>query len=476
MSGKVGDKVSGTAVTRHEPVTDDLWQAHVSGKSGIGIVPIHADGTVRFGAIDIDIYRDMDYKALIHQIYEEALPLVPCRSKSGGLHLFSFVREPVPAALMIKKLSAIAQHLGHGGAEIFPKQQQVLYEKGDMGSWINMPYFDAENTLRYAYTASGDPMPIDDFLTLAEGRRWGRAELESFTVVFVSDFADGPPCLETLAKDLFGEGNRNDAVYQMGVYLRKKYPQEYIDMIGDHNQSYCSPAIDEKELNMLKRSLSKKDYQYKCRGGVFQAACDKARCKRRRFGVGDHESPELANLAKYTSKPPIWFLDVVGHGRIELCTEDLQRQDKFQKRCMDDLNIMPRVDKKEDWQSMIQSLMNNVTEIDAPKEASAAGTFEHLLHKFLDSRKAQSIDELHIRKVFRDENGVIWFRFVDLRDYLDRQRFREYNFAQLSNELRKLGAEPTKLAIGGIPDTRVWFIPGRPQPIIGDVDVGGGDF
>ena len=77
-------------------VTLDLWQDHVEGKRPLGIIPIREDSTCSWGSIDIDEY-DVDALAVVKKIEQMKLPLVPCRSKSGGLHLFLFVTEPVAA-------------------------------------------------------------------------------------------------------------------------------------------------------------------------------------------------------------------------------------------------------------------------------------------------------------------------------------------------------------------------------------------
>jgi hypothetical protein len=53
----------------------------------------------RWGSIDYDVY-DADLMKLIKKVHDLKLPLVPCRSKSGGLHLFCFTKDFVPAATM----------------------------------------------------------------------------------------------------------------------------------------------------------------------------------------------------------------------------------------------------------------------------------------------------------------------------------------------------------------------------------------
>ena len=64
---------------------------------------------------------------------DHKLPLIVCRSKSGGAHVFLFTKENIPASLMQSKLKEMAIILGYEGSEIFPKQTEIL--SGTWGHW-----------------------------------------------------------------------------------------------------------------------------------------------------------------------------------------------------------------------------------------------------------------------------------------------------------------------------------------------------
>jgi hypothetical protein len=87
-----------------------------------------------------------DLTTLIKKVEAAKLPLVPCRSKSGGLHLFMFATEPVLAKAMQDCLRELAAGLGIAGSEIFPKQAELLSDRGDQGTWMIMPYFGGVST------------------------------------------------------------------------------------------------------------------------------------------------------------------------------------------------------------------------------------------------------------------------------------------------------------------------------------------
>ena len=153
--------------------------------------------------------------------YSQDLPLVPCRSKSGGIHCFAFVKEAVPAALMKEKLGMFAALLGFGKSEIFPKQTEILAERGDIGQWINIPYFNYKETDRYAYDKKARKLSIEEFFKVIDKVWFSAADFNAFTVTLMSEITDGPPCLQTLITKGFSPGTRNDGLFNLAVYLKK---------------------------------------------------------------------------------------------------------------------------------------------------------------------------------------------------------------------------------------------------------------
>ena len=111
-------------------LTPELWDKHLSGQQGLGVIPIREDNSAMFGAIDVDVYN-IDHRALVERIERAKLPLVVCRTKSGGAHLYCFCEAAVTAAAMKAKLAEVASFLGFGGQEIFPKQTKILVEQKD---------------------------------------------------------------------------------------------------------------------------------------------------------------------------------------------------------------------------------------------------------------------------------------------------------------------------------------------------------
>ena len=110
-----GVKLKGQSFVVRRPVTDELWEDHLKGTQSLGIIPINEDNQCVWGCVDIDSYAGFDHKKLIDKIQLFKLPLIVCRSKSGGAHVFLFSEEPVAAESMRDKLTEIKTLLGYGG-------------------------------------------------------------------------------------------------------------------------------------------------------------------------------------------------------------------------------------------------------------------------------------------------------------------------------------------------------------------------
>jgi hypothetical protein len=436
INGERADgKKQGKAQTIREDVTLNMWSDHLEGKRSLGIIPINDNSECYFGAIDVDTYDGLDFTEINKKLEEYKLPLFPCQSKSGGVHLYLFTKEAVPAGLMQAKLRDIAAALGFGGCEIFPKQTHILAERGDIGQWINMPYFGK--------TRWCNGMPPTAFIERAEQTRLTKAALEKLETPKVQgDFDDGPPCLQHLAGQGFPQGTRNNGLFNVAVYCRKRNPDDWQKDMEEFNVRLMDPPLPSTEVQGVIKSASRKDYQYTCSKAPVAPYCNPAVCKLRKFGVGtSNDMPAVHSLTKYNTTPPLWFLDVDGGGRLELDTDDLQNQRRFQRKCMERLNVMPTKMSDPAWTKLINHLLENLTVIEAPVDASPVGQlFEHV-ERFCTGRvKAKNRDELLLGKPWT-EDGRHFFRVADLMAYLDRMHFRDYKVHQVTAILKANEAE-----------------------------------
>jgi hypothetical protein len=434
QKGKAKTVRSGGAEHKH-------WIGHLNGEYGLGIIPITKKNQVSWGCIDIDTYP-LDIPHIVNLVEYQKFPLVVCRSKSGGAHVFLFTNELVPAGDMQDKLRELSAALGHGGVEIYPKQREILVDRNDVGSWLNMPYFGGDGSTRYGLNHKGDSLSMVDFLDFVESRKISRKQLVDIKVPEVKDIDGGPPCLKVLLKQGFPEGTRNNGLFNVGVYLKKAFADEWEQKIEDYNRKYVNPPLPAQEVLGLIKTLQKKEYNYRCSDEPIRSYCNRSKCLSCKHGVGGNQgSPTFSSLAKLDTDPPLWFLSVSDR-RLELTTEQLQNQMRFQRVCMEQLNMMPPRLNERQWQNLIQHLMDNGMEIiEVGTDVSIEGQFMELLESFCtDLAQASVKEEILLGKPWNHENSS-YFRLKDLKDYLIKHRFTEMDTNKIAARLRDIGAQ-----------------------------------
>jgi len=459
------NKVEGTGYTRRTPPTVELWGRHLAGTYSLGIIPIRDDNSCVWGAIDVDQY-DLNHARLAEEIDRYGLPLVPCRTKSGGAHLYLFVDSPVPAADIKEQLELLSNELGFGGSEVFPKQTEVLVERGDVGNWLNMPYYRHDKTDRYAFDSKGNALSLKQFLELAKKRTVEASTVGDISIPEAANsLAEGPPCLQHLIRQGFPQGTRNSGLFNLGVYLRKARPDTWKEELEKFNQEYMQPPLNAMEVLSVQKTLDKRQYEYTCKQQPISAFCSMGLCRTKQFGVGHDGTvsgasafPTISGLSKLDSRPPIWFLDINGC-RIQLDTEELQSQNLFQRVCMDEINVVTPSMNKQQWQNMVAGLMKGVVIIEAPDDMSPQGQFWEMVEKFCTQKaQAKAKEEIVLGKPWMD-NGFVYIRMIDLRAYMDRNRFRDYKVHEMGSLLKKYGGESIRMNIKGR-NINLWKLPG----------------
>lgn len=442
-----GQKVLGSALTVQEQPTVEKWAAHLAGTKGLGIVPIRDDNTCVFGAIDVDKYN-LRLDEVEASVAALGLPLLPTRTKSGGVHLYVFTLEPVPARLIKQRLEEWSVALGFGGAEVFPKQNELL-SKADTGNWINMPYFNALSgpTPRYGIY-KGQVLDVEGYIARAEKIRLTHDQLQALVIDEGDEFAEGPPCLQSLARRKFGSGERNNGLFAVGIYLKKRYPDDWQQHVAAYNVKFMKPPLGEGEVKTVTKALGRKDYGYPCEKPPIQKYCNKSLCRTREFGVGrgNDDWPIVidAGALKILTDPPYWIVNINGE-RMMLTTEHFMNQRKFIELCVQRLNVFTFPLAPDKWRGVVQKILMEAKDTEAPHDASPKGELAYHLRQFCTVfPQAETREELLVGKPWTDE-GKTHFRAADFKKYLSAQHFRSLEGPRMYQELRALGLEHKQL-------------------------------
>jgi hypothetical protein len=311
-----------------QKLTDEAYRAHLTGTKSIGIQPCNEKNHARFGAIDIDPqeYVDFDRKFYLDKIKEYDLPIIPILSKSGGLHLYIFTRDFIPAKIIRSFLTNLIPIFNlKPETEVFPKQTELVKdsETGEMnkGNFINLPYF--KKTERRALNYDGTEFTFEQFIQLVESNFITAERIKDIDDELEkkvlegsnAEFSDGPPCLAALSKNKLKDG-RDRFLYNYMVFAKKKYPDNWEEKVMSAPVLYFEDSVawSKQKLTQKIRSWKQNYKGYTCNQDPIAQHCMRGLCVKRTYGIASDfqdSYPLCANLEKVDLEPePEYNFDV----------------------------------------------------------------------------------------------------------------------------------------------------------------------
>jgi len=454
------------------------YLAHLRGERGLGLVPIMDDNTCWFAAIDLDCHDEatdppIDFEAVAARIDELKLPLTVCKSKSGtGAHCYLFGVEPLSCTLVSQALVRWSAQIGYAGHEIFPKQTRLVMDGNELqlGNWINLPYFAARDTRRFA-RAGGQQLDIGQFLDRAESLRVTPTQL---TGEGAADHNEAPPCFQRMVAEGVPDGFRNEALYHATVYLRRAFSDDWKDRAMLFNEQSIQTPLPGVEAERTIKSAGRRDYRYKCNQEPCKGLCNRTVCLTRKFGItpenvvgdpGAPPMPEITAVRRYNSEPPRY--ELTADNVVVSCNSDtLQLWRLLRKRLADALlRTMPAMKEDAFEQVVLARMFSMVETVIVPEEASPAGLARERCCEWLkkatiarkgDDRQAVLRKQPVVTMV--NDELVYLFRSQDFVDHLRRIRAEELRGSELYHALLPLGLKSKSVRVGKHP-IKLWVLP-----------------
>lgn len=446
-------------------LTIEQYKSHLAGKVGLGVIPVNDKGECKFAAIDVDVY-DSNLNMYMDAIEAYNFPLIPFKSKSGGLHLFMFMKQLANVKAVLDVVNQLVAVLGidlyiknrlNRIVEVFPKQQRL--GKNDVGSWINLPYFNAEDTRQYAIRG-GKQLSLDSALNYIKEKKCSLNELRGFLREL--QYADGPPCLQTINMlNIMDENSgRNNYLFGFAVYLKKKDPEFWEQRLFEINAAMKKPLPKGELESTIVNSLRKKDYTYRCLEPPCVDFCRKSLCKTREFGIGKQggyfSELEYGRLFQIKAYEPYYEWEVRGQGEETFKMlrfrneEEIIRQDMFLRLCFRELHVLPIKMKQSEWFKLINQALEavEIKEVNSEDDTSPISIFRQMFFEFLTQRApAQTKDQILSKCVYFSRRLEAYlFRVTDLNEYIFVSKgFKYMTPSELHGVLRDLGATPTRI-------------------------------
>lgn len=450
VSAETGEKEEGQSYTKNERLSDKNYVDHINGVQGLGIVPINTDSSCKFSVIDVDVYDKTQTQYILATIEEYAMPLHPFRSKSGGLHLYTFYDEYIPAKLAIEN----AQHLRRCltlpiRTEVFPKQ--VSLKVGQKGNWINLPYFEGDKGSRKLLQYNGEPYSSMD-IAMSYLARHGEISTEQFNNWKDQlPLSDAPPCLQGLY--MVGvEEMRNQYLFSIAVYYKAKFDDQYTAYLEEANARLRRP-ISEKELNdTIVASLNKNSYTYKCGDSPLCENCDKKECRNREFSYNGGKVTALSyeGLKQFSVDPPYYEWTISGRVLRFFSEQEMIQQDRFIALCFRDLHIVPPKYKREVWEDILNTAAKSmeIVHVDITEDITTNGAVRSTVSEFFKNTMSDDSTKLLLGRAYiRRTEGVVYFKGGDLIQYVLLHAQVKLDRRELMAWLTEKGAETTVLKV-----------------------------
>lgn len=456
---KAGEKIK-TKITQNEGKVDkELLDHHLSGDFGVGLCPINTEGKCFFAVLDIDCYDKRIYK-ILQFIQEYNLPLLPFRSKSGGLHVYIFFAKAITARSARDILKSISYYFclediyGKGKVEIFPKQDSV--KENGFGSCVTLPYFNAENPYTYLLDSDGNKVEFKEAMEFIQKHF---ASLENIKEALENlPFSDAPPCIQRqLIAGLIGsdDSGRNNFLFSFAIYAKKKYGTGFEPYVKEINDGFECP-LEDNIVDQICNSVSNNEYYYRCKEVPCSSFCDKVVCKKREFGLGRDKSHftgvEYGELRRYLTAEPYyeWLLRLHGQEQwkkvIFRSEGDLLDQKNFQKACVRYLNNAPMQVSNNDWYTILNSVLPNIVDITVKAETDTSGIslIRNAFVSYLSNKQARRDSPYQIKvglcvRQTVEGKAKYYFTHRGFTDYLRNQKI-SFDYNMLRETLKQFGA------------------------------------
>lgn len=454
---QAGEKIKTKITTVEGKVDRELLSHHLSGDFGVGVCPVNAEGKCYFGVLDIDYYKSK-IKRVLSFIKEYQLPLLPFRSKSGGLHVYLMLTKSVSAKTMRETLNHISYYFsldaiyGKGKVEVFPKQDKAE----GFGSSITLPYFNCENPYTYLLDLDGNKVDFKEALDYIQ-HHFTTIEAVKEALEHLP-YNDAPPCIQRalLSAEIGGEDTgRNNFLFSYAVYAKKKFGAGFEDYVHQINEAFevpLEPAIVDQTCNSVKDN----EYVYRCKDIPCNGFCNKTECRKREFGLGRDKGHftgvDYGQLFRYMTAEPyyIWKLRLQGQEQWkDVIFKDegfLLDQKNFAKMCVRYLNQAPMQVSNNDWYAILNSVLPNIQDVEVKQESDTSGLslLRNSFINYLSNKQARRDSPYQIKvglcvRQMRNGQAKYFFTHRGFSDYLRNQKI-SFDYNMLRETLKQFGA------------------------------------
>lgn len=458
-----------------EPVTFEHYERHLKGEMSLGIYPLLDDGTCHFFALDLDEKNFDKAKSIREELKNNLIPAYIAESKSKGYHIFGFALERFKAKEIRRVLHNILTKLNIK-LEIFPKQD-IVSQTTPFGNYINLPCFGHSRPF-----LSGDLKEVPLEVAIERIKFVPQISIDH---VLESLPKEPPqeepgakrqakpkgklPCFEKMMAGV-PEGCRDEVTFRLAVHLHRQGmpPQLAEATLLEWDAKYNRPSIGSTIIRQkIKQAYSGK-YGLGCLNDLIQPFCERD-CpiyrKRhteidQRKMVGGKEI-EIMGLSRLGTTPPSFGL-TIDSSKLEMSPSDLLSLKRVKAKAIETLSYVPFSGMKpSEWEILVNSLLAEVKEEEAPKDASTQARYIECVYDWLETTPgAERPEDVQAGRPIKKEDGF-FFRMKDAVNYLAKHHRLNVEPGELYRVVKAAGGGTQPTRLGKV--FKLWFLPLRKE-------------
>jgi hypothetical protein len=234
-------------------------------------------------------------------------------------------------------------------------------------------------------------------------------------------FWGGPPCLWTIVHTGY-QNFQNNFLLSCGVFLKKKYPENWEKSLEWVNFNVLKPTGDMAKLADVIKSIKGHDYNYRCNDEPIVHFCFSDACRRQPYGVGEGNGIESIELGMtIVNRIPRQFWVNVGPQRISFNADELLTQQRYKIRCLEYGVSFPNSMKKEEWENLIRRATENATVVEPSHIMRTNANELEILSEWFGRHVPVSI-----RQPWNDKTDGVRVKEIERRIYFKWERLSEW--------------------------------------------------
>ena len=282
-------------------------------------------------------------------------------------------------------------------------------------------------------------MDLDYFLKVIEANLQTKESLQEVSNKKIKEvltggpeeFADGPPCLQMICKEIQESGTklkdeRDRFLYNYMVFAKKKFSENWEKKVLEAARNYIlydeiwGDGKVEEKIKYWKKDTA----GFKCNDLPISSYCARGTCLKRKFGIGGHfdsQWPSVSGLIRIMYKPDheyFFNVEVAADKIVQVHARSIKQFNEMkQMRSLiaDHTTTYPPSIKEKEYQNILNGLWATMETIQPPAGTNPVDMLKKELFTYVNGPKASSYAAFKSGSVLHEDQHFyfVYDKFYD---------------------------------------------------------------